>query len=250
MNFAGGLRWAASSALCLALTAAGCAHGPETRVFDNPFAPNAASEERAEIEYSRRSLTNPGRTHLAYARLQESWGNLDEARQSYRFVLGEDPRSVDAILGLARIDQLAGRTQEAEKGFQKALKINPRDPVVLAAAGEFYAAQKNWREAVRYLHEATQSAPHDTNYQFQLAVALARSGNIDHARPHFAWAVGDAEAHYNIGHILFEQGRFDEAERELSRAVAIKPELQQAQHLLDELAHERAARQLYAGRPS
>lgn len=243
-------RWRGVSrvAACLTVAAiAGCANGSGAIVLGNPFAGSASAGLREKAAISREELANPGQTHLAYARLQESWGNLNEARDSYQLVLGEDPRSLDATLGLARIDQLSGREKEAEQGFQKALRAAPGDPAVLAALGEFHASRKNWREAVRYLHEATVAAPNDSGYRHHLAIALARSGNIDQARPHFARAVGEAEAHYNIGYILFEEGNLDDAERELRQAVGMKPDLRQARQLLAQVAREREGRVMFAG---
>ncbi|MEX0717756.1 MAG: tetratricopeptide repeat protein [Planctomycetaceae bacterium] len=243
-GFGGALR---SAACLVVVAAAGCANGSGAIVLGNPFGGSASPALREKAEISRKELANPGQTHLAYARLQESWGNLDEARGSYQLVLGEDPRSIDATLGLARIDQLSGRTTEAEQGFLKALRASPGDPAVLAALGEFHASRQNWREAVRHLHEATVAAPNDAGYRHHLAIALARSGNVDQARPHFARAVGDAEAHYNIGYILFDEGNLDDAERELRQAVVMKPELRQARQLLDQVAREREQQVIHAG---
>ncbi|MEX0702936.1 MAG: tetratricopeptide repeat protein [Planctomycetales bacterium] len=248
MSFARRLRSALWGAVCLALAATGCAKNSGTLFPGDAFGRRQPSpRHREQAEYSRKVLTNPGRTHLAYARLQEGYGNLEEARGSYDIALREDPRSTDAMLGLARIDQLSGRTAEAEQGYLKLLRNRPKDPAVLDAVVEFYAAQEKWDDAIRYLHEATLAAPHEPAYRHRLAVAYARSGNIEAARPHFARTAGDAEAHYNIGHILFEQGDLDGAEREFRQAVVMKPQLRQAQQMLDEVVREREERLMFAG---
>ena len=70
------------------------------------------------------------------------------------------------------------------------------DPKVLDAVGQYYASQSRWDEAIEILTSAMRKAPEETTYRFHLAVALARSGDVDQAMPHFAKTVGDAEAHY------------------------------------------------------
>ena len=74
--------------------------------------------------------------------------------------LKENPKSLEAKLGLARLDQLAGLTAEAEAGFQKALKSRPDDPLALNALGQFYASQKNWNKALPLLEKAAEADSH------------------------------------------------------------------------------------------
>lgn len=222
-----------SAALLFTLALVGCRSSGPMEPMSNlasRWMPGGPSGSTASSE-----LKNPKNTHFWYARWQESIGNFEEARKSYQVVLGEDKKSVDAVIGLARIDQLSGRTREAEMGFEKALRMKPGEPKVLDAVGQFYASEKRWSEAVAKLNEAMLADPLKPEYQHHLAVALARSGNVEAAMPHFVKTVGDAQAHYNIGFILKEQGRLAEAEARLEQAVALEPELTEAQTLLTEL---------------
>lgn len=189
---------------------------------------------------SKEKLKDPIKLHLNYARWQEHIGNLSEARDSYEFIIAEEPESVDAVLGLARIDQLSGRTHEAEQGFRKALKLSPNDPQALGAIGQFYAAEQRWGEAIQFLKNATSASPSDRAIRFNYAVALANSGNIDAALPEFTQSIGEAEAHYNIGLVLYETGDLAASEQHFARAVMINPELSEAQYWLSELRGEEA----------
>ena len=74
---------------------------------------------------NRKKLKDPSKLDLAYAKWQEQLGNMTEARERYQRVLHDEPQSIEALLGLARMDQLAGRLPEAEQGFRKALKNSP-----------------------------------------------------------------------------------------------------------------------------
>ena len=190
-------------------------------------------------EPERTEPSDPKRLPLAYAQWQENIGNLPEARKTYEGVLGKDPNSVEALLGMARVDQLAGREVEAEEGFQRTLQACPEDPRVLDAAGQFYVAQERWSDAIPLLQQATVQAPNEVSYRFHLAIALARSGDINGSLPHFARTVGDAEAHYNVGYVLFEQGQLEAAEHHLFQALMKKPDLVEAQALYEQATTER-----------
>ncbi|MDA1017235.1 MAG: tetratricopeptide repeat protein, partial [Planctomycetota bacterium] len=184
---------------------------------------------------ARQELKKPTQLDLTYAQMAESNGHGENARSFYERVLSDDPKSVDAILGLARIDQLAGRNSAAEQGYQQALKLDGSNPKVLDAAGQYYVDRKQWVRAIQYLNSATLAAPTETTYRYHLAVALARTGQLDEARPHFVRTVGDAEADYNIGYILYEQEEYAQAKAYFLKAVAKDPTLPEPNEMLEEL---------------
>lgn len=198
----------------------------------------------------RKNLKDPSRLDLAYGKLQEQFGNMTEARERYQRVLHDEPQSVEALLGLARMDQLAGRLTEAEQGFRKALKNSPSDPVVLDALGQFYATQEKWPQAIDVLKQGLQSAPNDQTIRFHLAVATARSGDLATAKPLFINSIGEAEAEYNLGLILHDQGKLELAEQHFIQATVKKPTLEQAQYWLNEIRIEKETKNLLAGTSS
>lgn len=174
--------------------------------------------------------------HLKYGEMQEASGKPVEARRAYEYILGEDPNSVGAILGLARLDNLAGRKALAQQGYQRALALQPNDPATLAAVGQHYAAEQQWPQAIQYLNSATMASPNNATFRYELAVALAKSGDVDAAFPHFQSTVGgEAEAHYNIAYLLYEGGNLPAAEQHFAQAAAKKPSMWVAQQMLDEI---------------
>jgi tetratricopeptide (TPR) repeat protein len=176
---------------------------------------------------------------LSWARVQEKNGNPTLAREAYQKVLKDDPKSVDAILGVARLDQLAGRGEQAEQGYQRAIRLGPQSGAAWDALGEYYSSQERWQDAVQALTKAMQTSPDDKLFRYHLAVAMARSGNIEGAVPHFAQAVGPAEAHYNIGRILYDMGNVKASEEQFVLAMMKNPQLEAAQIWLDEIRNER-----------
>lgn len=215
-------------ATCM-LTAVGC---QSTATRDWKFWRPSLSAWRTD------GLRDPVRTHVAYGQLQEQAGNLNDARESYKIALEEDAKSVDAILGLARLEVLGGRPKEAEKRFEQALQMAPLNVHVLEATGQFYVSQGRFDDAVKMLNRAVDADPNNKRLRFRLAVAEARSGDIRSAEQNFVQSVGVAEADYNIGVILYENGNLVQAEQRLQRAVTSKPDLVQAQQWLTEIRKE------------
>ncbi len=227
---------------CSVFPFAGCAHtskdssgGLLSWFRSAPLSEQEQQSQQREEASSR--LQDPANLHLKYAQWRENVGDLADARQSYQFALKENPKSMDAKLGLARLDQASGRTEEAEREFQAVLSSHPGNPQAKNALGQFYASQKQWGKAVPLLAEAADEAPAESIYRYHLAVAMAQSGDVDGAFPHFRLALGEAEAHYNIGYLLYERGYQDLAKQRFLKALELNPKLAQAQAMLDEMAH-------------
>ena len=205
-------------------------------------AQTGAQEQQAKFASSSKELKNPRKMHLAYAKWQEHVGNVDNARSSYEFLLSKQPKSADAQLGLARLDLLAGRKAQAEQRFLASLKSNPTNPLVMDSVGQFYASQKRYDESVEILNRGLQADPNSQSIRFHLAVALAKSGDIAAATPHFVRTVGDAEAHYNLGVILHDQGNIAGSEQQFQQALLKRPDLEQARTWLSDIQREKEAR--------
>lgn len=173
---------------------------------------------------------------IKYAKWMVETGRLKEAKEKYQLVLKKNPKDVEAIIGLAKIDELTGRQPEAEAGYLKAVQLSPEAAVPQCALGEYFASQKRWPEAIDCYNRAVLADPIDRKSRFELAKALVHHGDVEGALPHFIRTVGDAEAHFNTAVILREEGRMKEAEDQLRIAVAKKPELTQAKLLLAEMS--------------
>ena len=179
---------------------------------------------------SRADLKDPNRLDLHYGRLQTRKGNLAEARTAFDRVLEDDARSVEALIGLARLEELsagdsAAGLAVAEAAFRRAVDAAPDDPRSHAALGRFLADRGRWSEAEAAHAAAVRLDPDDRQHRFALAVATARGGDLEGAREHFTASVGEAEAHYNLGSLQLAAGRRDAAEAEFRAAVLKKPDL-------------------------
>jgi tetratricopeptide (TPR) repeat protein len=226
--------------LCvLAATVSGCASSNTS--VSSSLTPATPSFMLSDQEKAERSLKDPAALHLAYGRFEEQVGQPGEARKSYEKALGENPHSVDAVLGLARLDQLADKPKEAEAGFQRALAMKPGDPAILAARGQFYASQKHWPEARRDLSMAIAAAPNVPIYKHQLAVAETRSGDINAGLAVFNQLVGPEKAHYNVAFLLSQDGKQEAAAQECRAALSLNPKFEPARVMLDQIQSHQIA---------
>jgi thioredoxin-like negative regulator of GroEL len=160
---------------------------------------------------------------------------LAEARQSYSLVLEDQPKSVEAVVGLARIDQLSGRPEQAEAGFRRALELSPGSALAQNAIGQFYVSREQWPQALPLLKSAADAEPGTPRYAHHYAVALTKSGRVEEGFQVFRQAVGEAEAHYNVGFLLREQGDTAAAEQRFHQALRLNPDLEPAAFQLAEL---------------
>jgi tetratricopeptide (TPR) repeat protein len=218
--------------ICCAMCLVGCASFKKLTASKPKT--NSSSVGSANFSNSKK-LKNPAKIHLAYAGWHEQTGNHQEARRSYQKVLEKSPKDVEALLGLARIDQMYDRDEECDQNLEKALKYHPKDPKVFVAIGQVHSARNEWPMAVEKMKAAQKLAPFDPIYEYHLAVAEAHVGEMKSALEHFTRSVGQAEAHYNIGFILNEQGNTADAEVHLKKALQLKPELKQAEATLAEV---------------
>lgn len=191
-------------------------------------------------------LKNPLTLKLRYAKWMEEIKNYGEAQTHYNLVLQEHPQEIGAILGLARIDQIAGRTAIAEAGFKRALSLQPGSAVAKNALGQFHVSGQRWREALPLLTEAMMADTNNKVYRYHLAVALAKSGDVDAALPHFQQVVGDAPAHYNVGMILKQQGQYRQAEHYLLTALTKDPNFDAAKQAVAQVRQQAQASETYS----
>lgn len=194
-----------------------------------------------EIPQTPPDPENPEELKLAYARWMEELNQVVEARKHYSAVAEVEPENVQAILGLARLDQVSGEFAEAEQKYKRALRIDSKSAQTQLGMGQFYASQKRWTESIEHLSASLLADPENTTSRYQLAVALVHAGDVDSALPHFIRTVGDAEGHFNTGLILHEEQRFDEAEKHFLLAASKKPDFQKAQHWLARIQQERGS---------
>jgi Tfp pilus assembly protein PilF len=170
--------------------------------------PPTASAAATKIVVSRGTVAasvNPVLTD-AYNALRA--GNMETAQRLYAQVAGAEPRSIDALLGLAAAASVQGRNEEAMRHYVRILELDPRhalaqsgligligrgDPpgaetrlkqliarepsaFLYFTLGNLYADQSLWAQAQQAYFQAHHLDPGNPDYAHNLAVGLEHLG--------------------------------------------------------------------------
>jgi tetratricopeptide (TPR) repeat protein len=166
---------------------------------------------------------------LTAAHLRES----PEARQRHQEQLATDARSIDAVIGLARLNQIGGRSAAAEAGYRRAVRLETGSARTLDALAGFYVVQNRLNDAIATYYKASLASPDDTIIRQHYALALAKSGQVDDAVAMLATFMDSAEIHYQVGMVLYDRGDLSGSEEQFALAVRDNPDLVPALQLLD-----------------
>lgn len=113
-------------------------------------------EGKAELLAAFNDPTNPtpevSARNLGQAYLEEK--RWPDATSWFRSSLGRNPQLVDAHLGLADALLAQGRSEEAVRAMEEAIKAVPDEPALLVALGEAYYRAGRFHDARARLEEA------------------------------------------------------------------------------------------------
>jgi Tfp pilus assembly protein PilF len=140
--------------------------------------------------------------------------------------VNENPASADdqAFLGASYLD--GDRAADALPHLEAAVRLNPRLATAQADLGSAQLAQGNRAGALDHLRRAAALAPHDATIAFNLGnVLAAASPSAAAAQYARALAINPdyADAHVNLGNLLFRQGRMADALPHFARAATLRP---------------------------
>lgn len=185
---------------------------------------NVPGEVSEEFLAAKQELKAPEQTLLQFARWREDMGDHVEAMNRYREILKANDQCVAARLGIARVEQATGRTEAAEKILQATAQKYPERSDVWISMGQLQASKNNYPAAIESLKKAVDLNSQDQGARYELGLAYANNGQVSLAQPHLAYAVGESAASYNIGYVLNDLGRTQEAIQWFERAIASQPD--------------------------
>jgi predicted O-linked N-acetylglucosamine transferase (SPINDLY family) len=121
-----------------------------------------------------------------------------------------------------------GNFDGADLILKRILEADSKNFLSLYILGLIKASQSKFREAADYLVRAARIQPNDASLQYNLAKALADSGNDKDALAHHKKAVtlapNNSEAWLSYGLSTFNLGRFDEALAHYDKSLSLKPD--------------------------
>jgi len=173
--------------------------------------------------------------HLQAAQVYEGQQNIPGAISHFEKALVKSPGDPKILVAFGRLFDRQNDLRRAEGLYQQALQTDPNHCAALNAIGICYAKQGNLEGAMFHLSRAAQLQPQNARYTNNLANVLADAGRFEEAYAQLVAVHGEAGAHYNLGYLLFQQGKQDLARQELGLALQVNPRLTQARSLLQQL---------------
>ncbi|MEQ9407866.1 MAG: tetratricopeptide repeat protein [Fuerstiella sp.] len=221
--------WVTTLGFCLHLQA-GCSmpssvrslvSGPERK--DDPLA-SLTGDVSPSYKSAKKELKTADKTVLKFARWREELGDHAEAKDQYLTILSDNPDCVEARLGVARVEFATGRVTEAVNILKATTRKYPDRADAWMELGRIQSDRQEWGQAVQSLSRAVDIDSDNQSARYQLGIALARSERFEEARSHLTFAVGESAAMYNIGFVLYQSDRRDEAAHWFHRALNSHPD--------------------------
>jgi tetratricopeptide (TPR) repeat protein len=181
-----------------------------------------------------------------YANALVRRGNFDKASEAFAAGTRDFPGSVRMTLGWGAAYYLAGRYEQAAQTLLHAVEIAPRSPEVYYLLGRAYDAAGTFQESIaRAFRDHLQTEPGDAwAHLFFGKILLARARqssprDLGEAERHLTKAIALdgklSEAHLALGDLFESRGQLDAARRELERAVALDPKSSAAYYKLAQI---------------
>jgi len=211
-----------------------------------------------------------GRNYLSYGSVFFQRGYFDQAEASFQLALQDDPSSAEACYGLgsAYLNQqktaaaresferatklhanypdtranawnnlglLAtqeGRTDEAIRCFQEAVRLSPDHLIALNNLGNAYRLEKSWAEARKTFERALAVSANDPEANYGLAMVFAQADATADAYEYLQKALKSRpaypEALNNLGILYVRTQRLDQAVASFEECIRIAPGFDQS----------------------
>lgn len=206
--------------------------------------------------------------YLGLAKLSENTGNYEQATHFYRKAVELDSASVEGLVGIIRtlrydnhmdeaeiavqralktspgdlrvlseraiLHDLMGRPELAEPIYRQILENNPQQATILNNLGISQMLRRDYQAASHYFRQALELDRNNPRIKNNLAMVYALNGDEQNALRLFTDTLGEAAAYNNLGYLYLTNGRLDDAEHALRKALELNPQFyQKAQQNLD-----------------
>jgi len=174
--------------------------------------------------------------YLSMAKMSDQGGNPSHARSMYQRALQIQPDNLTGMLALARLEDREGQLDAALHYYRQAVQMHPQSAKALNDLSLCFARRGQLAEAVPPLEQAVRLEPSKQLYRNNIAKVLIELNQINVAVQHLSVVHPPAIAQYNMGVLLHQRGRSEEAVQFLQAATQIDPSLAAANTLLRELS--------------
>jgi len=235
-----------TTALALALLAlAGCA----APGFEGP------TGDSGPIIAEPGDARNRARVHTELASAYYGRGSLGVALEELRIATAADPNYAPAHSMLGLVHMELRDNEQAERSFERALRLAPNDGDINHNYGWFLCQTKREPDSIKYFLQAIRNPLYATTWRSYSAAGQCslRANNAKDAEQFFERALrleaDEPASLLHLGQIRYGQGRMDEARRLVSRYNKVVTPTAESLWLalrIERRAGQRVAEQSYA----
>ena len=146
-----------------------------------------------------------------------------------------EPENLDGMLALARLEDREGQLDAALHYYRQAVQKHPQSAKALNDLSLCFARRGQLVEAVPPMEQAIRLQPAKQLYRNNLAKVLIELNQVGGALQHQLAVHPPAIAHYNMGVLLHQRDRNEEARNFLTQATQLDPSLVAAGTLMAQL---------------
>jgi tetratricopeptide (TPR) repeat protein len=179
--------------------------------------------------------------YVSTARIYEGTQNVDAAKAEYDKALQIDPAYLPALLGYAHLLDKEKEFADADKYYQKAVKLHPAVAAIYNDWGMSQQRRGRLDESAKLLTKATQLQPAKQLYRNNLAMVFVVMHRPEEAYRQLAAIEAPAVAHFNLGALLHRAGDDQMAAYQFAQASKADPNWAQAREWAGRLGAPGAA---------
>jgi tetratricopeptide (TPR) repeat protein len=174
-------------------------------------------------------------TTLAYARNLDKSGSDEGAIEQYEKLVKIVPDHPESLRRLAVLYDRRADFSNAESCYKKLARLHSRDADLMCDWGYSYYLRNNWRDAEAKLRRALELDSRHARARCNLGLVLGQQDRFDEAFMMFRQAgLEEADAHCDLAFVYWTRGKsyYDRARRECALARQLNPACGKAQELL------------------
>jgi tetratricopeptide (TPR) repeat protein len=175
------------------------------------------------------------------AQMCERQNDVPQARQNLQRALAMWPGNSEVLRAAARLEDRQGNLPLAETLYQQAVAGAPQNAVALNDLGLCLAREGKLETSLQVMEQAIQLKPDSSLFRNNAATVLVEMRQDQRALAHLSAVHNSADANYNLGQLLVNRGRANEASPYFAAALQQNPGMQQAADALAKLPGNQVA---------
>jgi Tfp pilus assembly protein PilF len=190
----------------------------------------------ASFQLALRDNPSSAEAHYGLGSAQLNQQKLVEARQSFEHAVKLHASYPDTLANawnnLGLLDTREGRTDEAIRCFQEALRSSPDHLVALNNLGNAYRLRKEWDKARETFERSLAVSPDDPEANYGLGMVFAQADDSERAYEYLQRALKSRSAYpealNNLGILYLRTQRRDEAVASFETCIRVAPAFDQS----------------------